>query len=80
MDKDPNKIYIEDSSGTREATKVNRDAAYKASRERFLAQREKYKNTPMPAQTVKEAAAAIKRGTQAGHAVTDNNNHTRPIK
>lgn len=70
MAQDPNKIYLPDGT---EAKKVDKNAAYKASRERFLAQRKKYRETPMP------PADPRPTGTQAGHAVTGRNNHTRPL-
>lgn len=70
MATDPNKVYLENGSEARKMSRAERDANYKVSRERFQAQRKKYKDTPVPAQTPLEAAAAIKRGTQPGHAVT----------
>lgn len=66
MAKDPNKIYL--PNGT-EAKKVDKNAASKASRDRFAANREKYKNTPMPPQTPKEKANAAKPGRVSGVAV-----------
>lgn len=70
MAQDPNKVYLEDGSEARKMSRSERDANYKASRARFLAQREKYKNTPMPAITPRPA------GTQPGHAVTSVNRKT----
>jgi len=61
--KDPNKIYL--PNGT-EAKKVDKNAASKASRDRFAANREKYKNTPMPPQTPKEKADAARPNRVSG--------------
>ena len=48
MANDPNKVYYEDSSGKttelRRMTRAQRDANYKASRQRFLAQRQKWRD------------------------------------
>lgn len=66
MAKDPNKIYL--PNGT-EAKKVDKNAASKASRDRFAANREKYKNTAMPPQTPKEKANAAKPGRVSGATV-----------
>jgi hypothetical protein len=66
MAQDPNKVYLSDGSEARFQTKEERNANYKASRQRFLAQREKYKNTPMPPQTAKEKADAARPGRISG--------------
>jgi len=64
--KDPNKVYLSDGSEARKMTRPERDAAAKASRERFAAQREKYKNTPAVPQTPKEKADAARPGRVSG--------------
>lgn len=63
MAKDPNKIYL--PNGT-EAKKVDKNAASKASRDRFAANREKYKSTPSVPQTPKEKADAARPGRVSG--------------
>ena len=45
---DPNKVYLPDGSEARKMSREERDANYRASRERFLASRKKYKETPLP--------------------------------
>lgn len=74
MAKDPNKIYLPDGS---EAKKVDKNAASKASRDRFAANREKYKNTSMPPQTPKEKANAAKPGRVSGAEVAAANKAKR---
>lgn len=84
MAQDPDKVYLPDGS---EAKKVDRNKAYKDSRERFLAQRQKYKDTPMPTKPDRPTPSGPKpkapkpvdrapKGTQAGHAVTSVNRKT----
>ena len=77
MAKDPNKIYLPDGSEARKMTRGESDAAYKASRERFLAQRQKYKDTPMPPQTPKEKADAARPGRVSGAQVAAANKAKR---
>lgn len=61
---DPNKVYLPNGTEARRMTRNERDAAYKASRERFLSQRKRYKDMPILAQTVKEAEAAARRAAK----------------
>ena len=85
MAKDPNKFYLPDGTEVKEpktpaerkAARVKKDEAYKASRERFLASREKYKNTPMPPQTPKEKADAARPGRVSGAQVAAANKAKR---
>ena len=62
---DPNKVYLPDGTEARRMTRDERNTAYKASRERFLAQRKRYKDMPVLLQTVKEAEAAARRAAQS---------------
>ena len=76
-DIDPNKFYFEDAQGNltegKAKTKEEGKAMYKANRERFLASREKARNMPTP-------PPDRPTGTQAGHAITNDSNHTRTVK
>ena len=45
---DPNKVYLPDGTEARKMSREERNANYRASRERFLASRKKYKETPLP--------------------------------
>jgi len=51
---DPNKVYLPDGTEARRMSREERDANYRASRERFLAQRKAYKEFVMPQETHKE--------------------------
>ena len=62
---DPNKVYLSDFSEARKMSREERDANYRASRERFLAQRKKYKEFVTPQETHKEYLNRIK---QMGYA------------
>jgi hypothetical protein len=51
---DPNKVYLPDGSEARKMTRQERDDNYRTSRDRFLAQRKKYKEFVMPGLTARE--------------------------
>jgi len=51
---DPNKFYLPDGSESRKISRQERDANYRISRDRFLAQRKNYKEFIMPQETYKE--------------------------
>jgi TP901 family phage tail tape measure protein len=57
---DPNKVYLPDGSEARKMSREERDRNYRISRDRFLAQRQKYKDFVMPQETPKELANRLK--------------------
>jgi TP901 family phage tail tape measure protein len=62
---DPNKVYLPDGSEARKMSRQERDANYRISRDRFLAQRKTYKDFVMPQETHKEYLNRMK---QMGYA------------
>jgi hypothetical protein len=57
---DPNKVYLPDGTEARRMSREERDANYRASRERFLTQRKKYNDFIMPQETHKELLNRLK--------------------
>jgi TP901 family phage tail tape measure protein len=71
---DPNKTYLPDGVEARKMTRQERDANYRIGRDRFLAQRKKYKDFIMPQETNKELINRLKAmGYAEGGLVKDPN-------